>query len=361
MVNGAKTNNPAKLGLFFPLIPNTSPPVQMFPAIFEKEPLPSGSTNDFFVTGQYGKTKVRVARILRNDEIHHDFQEFDVECLLEGDINTSFSEADNSVVVPTDTVKNTVYMVAIQTIKTATDPEDFAKELNTHLLDKHKHLSRIQTTITVIGWKRLQCPPINSSRLTDDIAIGSPHPHTFLGEEETYMCRVRSSTDDSYLDFVTEDNQSAFHEVVSGIKGLRILKTTQSGFTDYIKDDFTTLEPTTDRILSTYIYAKWAFASRPAEGYSSANRKIKTIMLQEFVGDKERGTYSPSVQGTMNDIGCTVLSALPSISKIDIELPNVHYIPFRHPKLKQTEKNNDVLIGTAAPSGLIRCRVTRDT
>jgi urate oxidase len=39
----------------------------------------------------------------------HDVAEYNVCALLQGDIDTSYTQADNSVVVPTDTVKNTVY------------------------------------------------------------------------------------------------------------------------------------------------------------------------------------------------------------------------------------------------------------
>ena len=47
--------------------------------------------------------------------------------MLEGDFETSFTEADNSKILPTDTMKNTVYFVARDS-KAATI-EEFAMEL----------------------------------------------------------------------------------------------------------------------------------------------------------------------------------------------------------------------------------------
>ena len=50
---------------------------------------------------RYGKDKVRIFRIVRDGKIHH-VVEYNVCALLEGDIDTSYTEADNSVVVATD-------------------------------------------------------------------------------------------------------------------------------------------------------------------------------------------------------------------------------------------------------------------
>ena len=50
---------------------------------------------------RYGKDKVRIFRIVRDGKIHH-VVEYNVCTLLEGDVDTSYTEADNSVVVATD-------------------------------------------------------------------------------------------------------------------------------------------------------------------------------------------------------------------------------------------------------------------
>lgn len=50
---------------------------------------------------RYGKDKVRIFRIVRDGKIHH-VVEYNVCALLEGDVDTSYTEADNSVVVATD-------------------------------------------------------------------------------------------------------------------------------------------------------------------------------------------------------------------------------------------------------------------
>ena len=64
-----------------------------------------------------------------------------VKVLLEGDFETSFTQADNSKVLPTDTMKNTVYYVA-RGSKAATI-EEFAMELGDYLLANKAQVSGV--------------------------------------------------------------------------------------------------------------------------------------------------------------------------------------------------------------------------
>ena len=45
----------------------------------------------------------------------------------------------------------------------------------------------------------------------------------------------------------------------SGIKDLKVLKTTQSGFEGFLKDQFTTLPEVKDRCFATQVYCKWRY------------------------------------------------------------------------------------------------------
>lgn len=74
---------------------------------------------------RYGKSHVRLSRITRFDD-RNEFNEWSVNVMLYGDFGASYTEADNSKVLPTDTMKNTVYVVA--RLSRATTIEDFARE-----------------------------------------------------------------------------------------------------------------------------------------------------------------------------------------------------------------------------------------
>ena len=73
---------------------------------------------------RYGKSRVRLMRVSRHER-HHDLDEWTVEVLLTGDFETAHTEGDNSKILPTDTMKNTVYFVARNS--PADSVEDYAK------------------------------------------------------------------------------------------------------------------------------------------------------------------------------------------------------------------------------------------
>ncbi len=56
----------------------------------------------------YGKSSVRVMKVKRDGPLHT-MKEWKVEVLLSGDFETCFTAGDNSEILPTDTMKNTVY------------------------------------------------------------------------------------------------------------------------------------------------------------------------------------------------------------------------------------------------------------
>src|SRR5580700_8377656 len=74
----------------------------------------------------YGKSRVRLAKVKRHAD-RHDFREWTIEIVLEGDFQSCFVEGDNSKILPTDTMKNTVYSLARKSSSECM--EEFAREL----------------------------------------------------------------------------------------------------------------------------------------------------------------------------------------------------------------------------------------
>jgi urate oxidase len=141
-------------------------------------------------------------------------------------------------------------------------------------------------------------------------------------------------------------------EVESGIEDLLILKTTASGFRGFVRDRFTTLPETDDRILATRLRAAWTFAKKP-KSYSAANRKILEAMLKIFAHK-----YSPSVQVTLFEMAGAALKAVREISKITVVMPNKHCLlvnlaPFG------LQNKNELFVPTDEPHGHIEATVVR--
>ena len=271
----------------------------------------------------YGKSQVRVSRIERHGA-RHEFTEVTVWIELDGDFESSYSAADNSKVVPTDTMKNTVYVLAgrhgIKTI------ESFAQLLGQHFLNSYTHVDRAQIRCEQAIWSRMSFG-------------GKEHEHAFVGGSTgRNMCSVSA------------DRKGA--SLRSGLVGLTVLKSTGSGFTGYLQDDYTTLKPTEDRIFATTISAQWPCRD-PAADWTAARQSIRAALLDVFANQ-----YSKSVQHTLYEMARAAFAACPLLDEIDIQMPNQHHLlanlqPFG------LKNPNEVFVPTSEPFGNIGATIRR--
>jgi urate oxidase len=272
---------------------------------------------------QYGKGRVRVARV-RREGARHTVHEVEVQVMLRGDFASSYTDGDNSLVVPTDTMKNTVNVLA-QT-ELGDEIERFGLALGRHFLSRYSQVAECAVTLSEKVWARLEFD-------------GAPHPHTFTGNNASHPWACVTTT---------RSNVS----VSSGIRDLLILKSTGSGFAGYPKCDLTTLSETTDRIFSTMVAATWDFAQEPVS-YTAAREKALDAMLSVFANN-----YSPSVQTTLREMAEAALAAVPEISRIRLELPNKHYLPVNFAPFNR-QNQNEIFTPTDEPHGQIEAIVER--
>ncbi|HEV2486522.1 MAG TPA: urate oxidase [Terracidiphilus sp.] len=273
---------------------------------------------------RYGKSRVRLSRITRHGD-RHDFNEWSVRVLLEGDFESSYTEADNSKVLPTDTMKNTVYYVA-RGSKAATI-EEFAMVLGDYLLANNAQVSGVKVEIEERAWERI-------------VVDGAPEATTFkLGGPE--LQTVRAVRD-----------QGCIWSIASGVDGLTILKTTKSAFTGYIKDKLTTLKPATDRIFGTRATVRWDYASG-APDFANVRSRIVAALLREFAAHD-----SMSVQHTLFDMGKAALEAAPEIARIHLTMPNLHHLLADLSPFGQDNPNH-IFVPIDEPHGYIEATIER--
>ncbi len=272
---------------------------------------------------RYGKSGVRVMKVIRDGATHR-IKELTVSVLLEGDFESSYTSGDNSLVVATDTIKNTVNVMANGHLGVET--ERFAVKLAQHFLEKYAQVRLVTVSTEERVW----------DRLTVD---GSPHPHSFSNTQQA--CPTSSVI-----------ASAAGIEMASGFRDLLILKSTSSGFAGYPRCEFTTLPETSDRIFATALVANWTWSEAPKD-YAAANATIQTAMLRPFCAN-----FSPSVQTTLFEMGEAALAACPEISSIHLEAPNKHCLlvdlkPFG------IENRNELFVPTEEPYGQIEATVSR--
>lgn len=301
--------------------------------------------NSYIVEGKYGKTKVRLLRVIRHDATRHDLTEVEVQCLLEGDFKESYTMGDNSRVVPTDTVKNTVYILAKESRFQCIEGLGIA--LCRHFIARHSHIHHVSVEMKEKLWRRVKID-------------GVPHDHVFTGETETRVASVYGSRN-QHPDRGNTGNiiTDITLRIISGIDDLRVLKTTQSGFENYVIDEFTSLQPTTDRIFCTMIESRWEFdPNNLPQDFLSVNLHIRAIMLKVFSGPPKTGEYSKSVQETMHQMAIETLKQIPQVANVTLSLPNIHHFLYDFNRFG-LENNGVIFYPTDDPSGLIKCRVSR--
>ena len=270
---------------------------------------------------RYGKSRVRLVKLRRTRETH-EIVDLTIDVQLEGEFDTVYTEGDNSACVATDTMKNMVYALARQ------DPiahvETFALRLASHFAEKPA-VSRARISAVEHRWDRLA---VN----------GRPHPHAFVqpgGEQWTTV--------------VTRDADGV--QVTSGLTNLVVLKTTDSAFSGFPRDEYTTLPETEDRILATSLTAVWTYRASTAD--FTSRERVRTALVETFAAHKSR-----SMQETLYAMGEAALSASADVAEITLTLPNRHHLvvdlrPFG------LDNPNEIFVATDQPFGLIEATVRR--
>jgi len=269
---------------------------------------------------RYGKSRIRLVKVRHADP--HELVDLTVDVQLEGEFQPVYVDGDNGPCLATDTMKNTVYALARQ------DPidhvEKFAARLADHFLAKPA-VTRVRISAVEQPWGRLS-------------SGGRPHPHAFVQAGAEHWTTV-----------VTRDARGS--ETVSGLANLVVLKTTDSAFSGFPRDEFTTLPDTEDRIMATSITASWLY--RPDTADFSVRAKVRRALVEAFAAHLSR-----SVQHTLYAMGEAALAACADVTAITLSLPNRHHLlvdlkPFG------LDNPNEIFVATDQPYGLIEATIRR--
>ena len=276
------------------------------------------------VLGQnnYGKSEVRLVKVKR-DTGRHELRDLTVDVALEGDFEAAYVRGDNTGLLATDTMRNTVYALAKDHLTGSI--EEFGLKLVAHFLEASPTVGRVRVRIAEHPWNRIE-------------ANGRGHEHSFVRGSGERLAMVRGDATGA--------------RVEAGVDDLLVLKTTNSGWEGFLRDRYTTLPETSDRILATKITANWMYANADVDFdrlWSGVQRRI----LETFTDH-----YSPSVQNTLYRMGEAVLEAFLEIEKIHISLPNKHHLLYDLERFGM-ENAGEIFHATSEPYGLIEGAVER--
>ena len=130
------------------------------------------------VANNYGKGRVRVAKVIRDGDWHV-YKNYQVQITLEGDVAAAYTEGENALVLPTDTMKNSTY--AIAATHDFSSPEQFGLDLSARFLQTAPHLTSAEIEIEEQMWKRM-------------VFDGAAHHHAFMGNSSERRTAVVKRT-----------------------------------------------------------------------------------------------------------------------------------------------------------------------
>jgi urate oxidase len=267
----------------------------------------------------YGKSRVRLTYVQRLKDLH-EIKELNVDVYLEGEFQDAFTKADNSIVLPTDTMKNTVYVLARK--KPITSIEEFARDVGRHFLAGVPHVSQARIEIKEVPWARIE---------------GSPAAFVQTGFERRTTSLTASRSKETLR---------------SGLCDLQILKTADSGFAGFLKDEYTTLAETNDRLLGTVLKADWLYNTVDID-FNETHAAIRGLLLSTFAAHK-----SLSVQQTLYDMAEAVIDRFPTVAEIHLVMPNKHCLLVDLSRFG-LDNPNQVFQPIDEPSGYIEARLER--
>jgi urate oxidase len=226
---------------------------------------------------------------------------------------------DNSLVVATDTMKNTVYA--------------FARE---HLTGS------VEAFGTVLARHFAAVPQVERATVSIEEHAWRP-----IGAAADAFWRDRSSTRTASI--AASRDTLTFE---AGIADLTLMKTARSAFTGFPRDEYTTLPETTDRIMATKLSATWRYEEGELD-FDELFQAIRSTLLEVFAAHE-----SESVQHSIWLVGQAIVDRHPEVAEITMTLPNLHHwladlSPFGQPN------DREIFIATTEPFGLIQATVRR--
>lgn len=277
----------------------------------------------------YGKAEVQLFKVFR-DAPRHEIKDVRVRVAMIGDFDAAHSQGDNTDLVATDTVRNTIYGLAKEGFRGSI--EEFGKELLAHFVQVGPKVTGGFAEFTEHLWERIP--------VADHAHQQQGHDHAFVRQMPKRTARVETADGKTF-------------KVTSGIEELYVLKTTQSGWENYLLNErFTTLPEANDRVMATYVTAKWEYATDNCDYEDVWQRAY--VQIQHTFTDH----YSPSLQRTLYLLGEAVLNACPEISRIWFQMPNKHHLKYNLERFG-LENNNEIFHVDPEPYGLMEAWIER--
>ena len=240
----------------------------------------------------YGKAEIHLVHLDRTHEEHR-VTDLTVTVDLQGDFDAAHLEGDNTGLVATDSQKNIVYGLARSDPPGA--PESFALRVAAYLLAEYASVDHARVDVEAASWLPIQ---VGDTAFPDAFHRG--------GGQRRVATAVATAEGERH--------------VLGGLRGLALLKSANSAFTGFVRDRWTTLPETDDRILASSVRARWRFSSLEVD-FDEQHHRATDAISEAFARH-----HSDSLQQTLNEMGEALLTACPAVAEVRLSMPNLHHL-----------------------------------
>ncbi len=280
---------------------------------------------------RYGKQRIRLTHLDRASEPHQ-LTIAAVGVTLEGDFAASYTAGDNRRVVATDSIKNSVYVLARE--HGVPSIEAFGETLARHFVSTYAQVESARIDLEEEIWAPIRVGGADSGDAFERLASEVGTAEVILAGDQLRL--------------------------ISGIDHLQVLKSAHSGFVDFVRDRFATLPDVADRLFATSVSARWRLGAPSAAPSPSPFDDPRTLRagVRRVLAETFARHDSLAVQQTLHDMGAAVLDRFAAVSEITLVLPNQHHL-LANLKPFDLDNPNRVFVGTDEPFGQIEATLAR--
>jgi urate oxidase len=216
----------------------------------------------------------------------------------------SYIEGDNSNVVATDSMKNFILRQGLQF--EGSTLEQLLIHLGQGFLQTYAQIEGLSLTAREL--------PFFPVQLADQD-----------GAVESELLFVRSHNDFALasMDFSRDD---AFEPVITGHRcgrlNMELFKVTGSAFTNFIRDEYTTLVERVDRPLFIYMHMYWTYSDVAALFDENTAAYVPAEQVRDLVQMVFNEFVSESIQHLVHEMGCRLLERFPQLATVTFEAQN---------------------------------------
>jgi urate oxidase len=229
--------------------------------------------------------------------------EVDVE-VLGGNFLAAYTRGDNSQVVATDSIKNFVLGQALD--YDGATIEGFLRFLGVGLIERYKQIRDVRVSGRELPFVPAPVPGEGGGFVASDVLFD----------------RIDADYATGTIALKAEGNGAVLTGHRCGRVGMRLMKTTGSAFTSFVRDEYTTLPERRDRPLFVTLDVGWRYGDVEDLFAKDHARYVPGEQVRDLIRTVFHQFVSESIQHLVHEFGVRLLGRFPQLAEVSFRAEN---------------------------------------